>query len=775
MLLFCIERSGKSALPLEIYINLDYPEYYRLWEGESMKIKRKNQNYIKLIILLVLIIATITLMVLQFFFHEKESVSGDITVGQALFSIARTRYSQEELGEEYKNAIKLLEEDGIVKKNVKTDRKLTYDDVRKFIKGMDIHSDEIEEILGKKTGKVDALDWSRVFEYLYLMSEYRDSFAFQEITVAAYDKNQVISKEGTYSVTGISGKSFFQLYGDCRIGVMTCGKEVLFVKNVVSEEVTYENIWIYSNEKGKLQTYMYGCKRNYNTSVEENMKDTVADITVTGGKVTKLSLKRDEIEGKVLAVDRTYIEIEGFGKVPLDENFKVYKNYGNLQETSYKSILVGYNVQNFVVAGGKLCAAVIHSDIRAKNIRVLIKTTGFTDIYHKTVELSCKSDYKIKYGDKEKVIKAGKTLPLSKESKYLKEGRVLIEPVDSKAKLQVNTVERSCGNPLYRGTIEVALGEGGLLLINELTMEEYLYGVVPSEMPTSYGQEALMVQAVCARTYAYRQVLNNSYGQYGAHVDDSVSYQVYNNVLENEDSISAVKGTYGMIMTYEKQPIQAFFFSTSCGATTEADIWGSDNLPYIWSRYLSEEKALDLSDEKVFDSFIREKRETYDSAYDLYRWKVTLTQKEVSESVNRAIQGMADVKVSDIGMVTDITPLKRGKGGVLKSVKITGTEGRVTINLQSNIRQLFDVSGHEFTTNSGNTISGFSSLPSACFVVDKGEQDKTTTFTFVGGGYGHGVGMSQNATKTMAEEGMTYDEILAFFYKNIEILNAYDL
>ena len=61
----------------------------------------------------------------------------------------------------------------------------------------------------------------------------------------------------------------------------------------------------------------------------------------------------------------------------------------------------------------------------------------------------------------------------------------------------------------------------GLLIVNELPLEEYLYAVIPSEMPTYYGLEPLKVQAVCARSYAYKHLVANNLSKYGAHVDDS--------------------------------------------------------------------------------------------------------------------------------------------------------------------------------------------------------------------------------------------------------------
>ena len=66
-------------------------------------------------------------------------------------------------------------------------------------------------------------------------------------------------------------------------------------------------------------------------------------------------------------------------------------------------------------------------------------------------------------------------------------------------------------------------------MVNELPLENYLCKVVPSEMPASYQKEALKAQAICARSYAYRQIMDYAYPEYQAHVNDSTDYQVYNN------------------------------------------------------------------------------------------------------------------------------------------------------------------------------------------------------------------------------------------------------
>lgn len=123
----------------------------------------------------------------------------------------------------------------------------------------------------------------------------------------------------------------------------------------------------------------------------------------------------------------------------------------------------------------------------------------------------------------------------------------------------LNSVSRNGNNPEYRGTIELGLNDGKIVVINELSLEQYLYAVVPSEMPSSYGIEALKVQAVCARSYAVSHMNNGALSAYGAQVNDSTDYQVYNVTPENENSISAVKATYGQVLMYNGEIANTYF------------------------------------------------------------------------------------------------------------------------------------------------------------------------------------------------------------------------
>ena len=129
-------------------------------------------------------------------------------------------------------------------------------------------------------------------------------------------------------------------------------------------------------------------------------------------------------------------------------------------------------------------------------------------------------------------------------------------------------------SPRYRGVITLIPRGSSLRVINTLDIEKYLLQVVPSEMPKSFGVEALKVQAVAARTYAVSDILKGKYAKDGFHIKDTVESQVYNNQVENEEATRAIEETSGEIMTYDNMPIDAKYFSTSAGFTSHAsNVW----------------------------------------------------------------------------------------------------------------------------------------------------------------------------------------------------------
>ena len=574
------------------------------------------------------------------------------------------------------------------------------------------------------------------------------------------------TSEGELQFEGLS----LDAYIDHEIEVCIRGTDIIRMERDVSDEVVYKNAWLIPDgEKNRMEVYIGGTVREFplEDAVEEEAGGVLADVSLKDGKIRKLSLKKDTIEGKVLAVRDNAIEIEGYGNVAITDDFKVYKTYGTVKEARKKDILVGYDIQKFVVEDKRICAALLVKSFDARNIRVLLMDTGFQSIFHDTVTLKCSVPMKVVLGDYEFTVEAGEKFTVFDGDERLRRSdrRFIIEPEDPTKSIDVTTIERGQGTPSYQGTLEISQEKEGRLLLNDLDVEDYLTRVVPSEMPASYEMEALKAQAVCARTYAYRQIKANAYSQYGAHVDDSTNYQVYNNTASSERTDTAVMETYGQMVFYGDNPAETYYFSTSCGHTTDGTIWGADQsaVPYLKGVSLTDGRTVmkELRDNESFEKFIRDKDEkTYDSTFPMYRWETKITNRSLEE------------KITGIGEIQALAVTERGTGGIAKKLKVYGSEGETVISGESQIRSTLGSTELVYKKNDGKTLTGWSNLPSAYIAIDETARDEESglrTFTIWGGGYGHGVGMSQNGAQQMAREGMDYEDILTFFYDGVEI------
>ncbi len=568
------------------------------------------------------------------------------------------------------------------------------------------------------------------------------------------------TSEGVMGFEGIS----LDAYIDCQIRVTLRDGELIRVERLVSDQVVYKNVWLAEGEQGKSLVYVGNIVREMDTGLDADEKkelyNNIADITLEKGKIRKIVVKKERMTGRVLAVKEDLIEIEGHGILPLSPDFQVFKTYGTFEKKTPADILVGYDIQEFVVSDGAVCAALLVRDFDAKTIRVLIMDTGFQSALHQKLTLTSMGTMTVVWGGgKEERLEVGKSLTIEQGDPRLEKGRVTIQAEDGE-EIVVQELERGYGKPSYCGHLEVTDEEGGLALVNELYVEDYLKRVVPSEMPPSYEKEALKAQAVCARTFAYEQILGNSYSQYGAHVDDSTNFQVYNNAARDSRTDAAVDETYGQILMYEGEPIEALYFSTSCGVTADGSIWGGDpsKLPYLKSVALRDDrKQLDLTSNQVFDDFIRNKNfSAYDSQFPLFRWETVTTSDILQE------------KVTGIGAITKVSVTERGAGGIAKKLEITGTAGTKTVNGQSEIRAILGNASLEFVRNDGKRVNGYDTLPSGFFTVGGADG----IFHIYGGGYGHGVGMSQNGAQGMAERGSSYKTILGFFYDGADIVEV---
>lgn len=570
--------------------------------------------------------------------------------------------------------------------------------------------------------------------------------------------------------------------------------ELILYSPATEKETLLTNAWLLRGTKESITVLLsgYTVEIPLSLAMEQKWEKVICDILVSEGEVQNLSIKEDRIEGKVLRFSEEELELEGYGILPVSDRFKVYRIYGEPACENKKHILTGYSITDFVVENGTVCAGLIKEKLRAETIRVLLHTSGFQSLFHTEVVLTAECDFLVETTKEKRKYSAGEELVLTWNRMRAEEERMVIRPLEKDGKITLCSVERLPGNPSYRGSLEIIPEQEGFLVINEVLLEEYLYSVVPSEMPVSFGLEALKVQAVCARSYAYNQLLSNRYQSYGAHVDDSTSFQVYNNVEETALSIQAVKETEGMVGFCDGGVITAFYYSTSCGsAANYEEVWkNAEPVSYLRGALQSfSEQEIDFSQESVFQRFIREEpgvntgasegaalaegSDMIEKSFAWYRWKVTIPAEILKE--NTGFESIQDIRVT-----------RRGKSGIAMELTITGkaTKGgsveEKVISYQNNIRTVLAPKKATLIRQDGSEMNDMKMLPSAFFIMENAYENasnhsgqKLLSVTLYGGGYGHGVGMSQNGVKALVDRGKSFEEILMHYYDGITIWNIY--
>lgn len=540
------------------------------------------------------------------------------------------------------------------------------------------------------------------------------------------------------------------------------------------------------------------------------VREQIADVVLTDGAVTGIFAKTEKINGRILSADENGIVVEGYGVYPLDEDYKGYRLYDEMAMCTVRDIRFGYNFTDLVLDEGSVCGILLAKEEAMEYIRVLLKSGNYEGIYHEQLVLSGDTDFTVTYGPYgnrvQETYRAGEEVTIERDSSYFDGDRVWIQPEVLTGRLTLKNVGRSQGVPSYRGALELLNTEEGVIVINEVLLEEYLYSVVPSEMPSKYPGEALKAQAVCARTYAYGHMEHAGYPQYGAHVDDSTSYQVYNNILEQESTSAAVKETYGqLLLTGQGTTAGTYYYSTSCGVGTEATIWKTEAaalIDYLPARALNPEGSLEnipedsttgsyLQEEDHFDAFIRQGNAAdFESEESWYRWTYEVKKLD-KEHMLEALQKRYDAnpklvlslvdgeyvsqEIEELDVVKDIYIEKRGSGGVADELIIETKEHTYKVISEHNIRYVLNDGQSKVRRQDGSQVSSPNLLPSGFFVITTGkEKGNVVGYSLTGGGFGHGVGMSQNGAKEMAKYGYDAQDILLFFYDGCHLENIYD-
>ncbi len=436
-------------------------------------------------------------------------------------------------------------------------------------------------------------------------------------------------------------------------------------------------------------------------------------------------------------------------------------------------------------------------NIHKQKIRVLIKNTDYQSIYHEQVLLSSDTDYTLSFnnGEQEQFCryKAGEEVLIKPDCDFFYGHKVVVTPQVQTGKIILKNVHRNQGCPAYSGCIERFEDVGGIIAINEVDLEEYLYSVVPSEMPSSYPKEALCAQAVCARTYAYRHILQASYPRYEAHVDDSTSFQVYNNIPEQESTTDAVNETRGLLLyAPDGEPAATFYYSASCGFGSDETVWKTNetmNGNYLHSKRLCNSDAIDgklMMDEEAFQTYIMQVNENdFEKDCGWYRWNYRVEHlnmqhiydilcERYNENETLVLTKKEKNYISEIPQkfkcLKDIYIAARGPGGVADELVIETDNNTYKIISEHNIRYVLNSGENQVKLQDGKLIECKELLPSGFFILQtRKEKENVVGYSLIGGGFGHGAGMSQNCAKQMAVEGYSYEQILQFFFENCTI------
>ena len=321
----------------------------------------------------------------------------------------------------------------------------------------------------------------------------------------------------------------------------------------------------------------------------------------------------------------------------------------------------------------------------------------------------------------------------------------------------------------YGGAFEFLLDQDGMITaINELFLEDYLKGVVPSEMPAGFPYESLKAQAITARVEAVSKIgIRHPFEPFD--LCDEVHCQVYSGLSRNaERADMAVESTRGIFMIHRNEITEAFYAGV-CGGHTEnnENVWLINAKRYLrgvldregnrLSTPLSEEsnvrKWIDSSPDVYCNSARKNGPKSINYSKKYFRWQVEYKRQEL-EKIIREKTG------ENFGELVDLVPLKRGVSGRLIDLEVVGTKKRFTINRELPIRQALSKK----------------TLYSGCFYVKKKGRSKGLTHTFIlkGAGWGHGVGMCQVGAASMAHSGKKFDQILTHYYQGIFLQKLYN-
>lgn len=604
-------------------------------------------------------------------------------------------------------------------------------------------------------------------------------------------------------------------YAGCVIDVYMKNGMIFKVNGLGQSSVTLPNVWVKQAQSGSC-TFLYGAMEQTYPATDDVVIPE-ADVSVatrldaenvqpesyeTEGYVADLVFEQDRIcsiqkpdkvlRGKVISTGDTDVQVENIGGLTLSEDYKIYNVYEDVVDEESLSLLLGYSYVDFYLDEGKIGTIVINQELNSQDIRVIINNDDYTSYEMETVELTANTSFTVVYPDEsEKTYAAGEHVTFLPDA-YEPEDVITITPDLHSGRIQLLQVSRECGNPQYDGTIELDVHENYFYIINELSLERYLANVVANAMPSDYPEAAMQAMAICARGIAYAKLEDKSYEEYGAHLDDSSLCQVYNNIEETDESVRAVKDTYGLVPTYRGTLIVPMTFHTSFGTTcTNAEIWGGDAYAYLESNVENLKKdKIDLSKEEDFIAFLNdsEQYDIIDKDSDYYRWNIAFTKEEMTDAVLSVLEKRKGLisdtilvenengefvpgEISNLGMIESIEVSERTVSGVVSTLVIRGSSQTISVSGQSMIRAILSPKEQDIVRQDGSVVTGWTSLPSPYYYVE----NQADGFVVHGGGFGHGAGMSIYGAGVLGRQGKSYKYILRHYFSYVDFASIYHM
>lgn len=755
---------------------------YFIQAGEKFIMKRKYAGSMKKYLIAVcIILAAIFLGSLVWMIQQRNDVKGYseeyVAMKELPSQLSFTHYEEDQWKE------KIGE---INKKGLKG--KLTYGRLEALLQILSLE----EYITYEKQSSLQIVSrksWNDIYEQILDLLDVEQQVKERNLVFLTEKSREGkrLTQKGYYETP--KGVDYFGYYDTFR--VYTRGNEIIGIKEVFTEEVTLKNVFIHKTEQEKAEILYENQQISLDIKgLKENITDTICDMVWKGNQVTAIYKKEDMIQGKVLSFGDKQIEISGYGTLKYEGKLKIYKTYGTVEQLDESKLVIGNLQADFVVAEKKVCGIILQQPASIENIRVLLLKDGA--VCHDAPAFVADADCTLTVGEDVRDIPAGQVIRPAET--FPEQGNVFvrIQPKGEQGRVYFSDEAGGKTSLGYRGSIEVRRYDQGYGVVNELSLEQYLYGVVPSEMPASYEKEALRTQAVCARSYACIQLLKNDYAAFAAHVDDSTNYQVYNKQEENQQTNLAVDDTVGEVIKYNGEIAEAYYFSTSCGHTDTMEVWNlppEDKYGYLaGTTLLKDDEEPDFSSQDAFAAFIKNKDiAAYDSEGAYFRWRGELDPAGRLEQMNQAVLERYQVNKDNLellkedgspasgadlagfGTVTGMNIKERSSGGCIRRLEISYEHGMAVLLNEYNIRYVLGKTVTRLTDKTDQQVE-MALLPSAyCTVipVEKG-------YVVYGGGYGHGIGMSQNGANGMAKAGKSYTDILMKFYQGITIENIYN-